>query len=256
MTCGKGLVQDWGIDVAPRSVATHRVKAKPNVVSGPTPVRVAERGPQQFDDFAHDLAPFRLRELVEKRPAEGPEPSLHAGLEQRRARYESELFHREAAFGEQAPIFLGRRKEPGRGERGIGAAAGADGTDRGSDRRDIAMPAKLADEAAARAKRTGDAGDDQFRLSHPVERGVGEHCIELGDKVERMPVNLAHGEPLHARDSEQFLAQIDAKNIGAERPDLRRERAVATAEIEDALSGLRLKHTEDSAGKLLHEATV
>src|SRR5262245_63050995 len=144
MTCGKGLVQDWGIDVAPRLVATHRVKAKPNVVGSPTPFRVAERGPQQFDDFAHDLAPLRLRELVEKRPAEGPEPSLHAGLEQRRARHESDLLHREAAFGEQAPVLLWRREEPGRGERGISAAAGANGADRGSDRRDIAMPAKLA----------------------------------------------------------------------------------------------------------------
>src|SRR5262245_54002651 len=149
MTCGKGLVQDWGIDVAPRLVATHRVKAKPNVVGSPTPFRVAERGPQQFDDFAHDLAPLRLWELVEKRPAEGPEPSPHAGLEQRRARHESDLLHREAAFGKQAPIFLGRRKEPGRGQGGIGAAAGADGTDRGSDRRDVAMAAKVADGTAA-----------------------------------------------------------------------------------------------------------
>jgi hypothetical protein len=89
-----------------------------------------------------------------------------------------------------------------------------------------------------------------------MECGVGEHCVELGHKVERMAVKLAHREPLHARDSEQLLAQIDAEDVGAERPDFRRERAVAAAKIEDALSGLRREHVEDGAGKLLYEAPV
>ena len=87
----------------------------------------------------------------------------------------------------------------GKNQGAIGAAAGADGADRRSDRRDIAVPAELADEAAARAKRAGDAGDDQSRFSHPVERGIGEDRVELGDEIERVAVNLAHGEPLHAR---------------------------------------------------------
>jgi hypothetical protein len=89
-----------------------------------------------------------------------------------------------------------------------------------------------------------------------MECGVGEHCVELGDKVERMAVKLAHREPLHARDSEQLLAQIDAEDVGAERPDFRRERAVAAAKIEDALGRLRREHGEDGACELLNEAPV
>src|SRR3990172_1241290 len=71
-----------------------------------------------------------------------------------------------------------------------------------------------------------------------------------------MAVDLADVEALHPRDGEQLVTQVDAENVGAGRFDLRRERAVAAAKIEDALAGLGAKHAEHSPGKLLHEAAV
>ena len=135
-----------------RSVTAHGMEAKPNMVGGPAPFRVAERGAQQFDDLPHDLAAQRLGKLVEEGAAESPEPSLHAGLEKRRTRDEHDLFDAEAAFGEEAGIFFRRGKEPGRGDGRITAAERSDRADGGRDRRDIAMAAKLAHEAAAGAK--------------------------------------------------------------------------------------------------------
>ena len=120
----------------------------------------------------------------------------------------------------------------------------------------LPWPPKLADEAAARTKRTGHAGNHQMGLAHPMERGIGEHRVELGDEIERVAVDLADVEPLHARHGEQLVAQIDAEDVRAERLDLGRERAVAAAEIEDALAGLGAKHAEYGTGKLLHEAAV
>ena len=89
-----------------------------------------------------------------------------------------------------------------------------------------------------------------------MERRVGEHRVELGDKIQRVTVKLADRKPLHAGDGQQLLAQIDAEDIGANRPDLRRQCAVAAAQIEDAFAGLRGEHAEDGAGELVHEAAV
>src|SRR3990170_2707620 len=110
------------------------IEAEPDMVGGPNAMRIAERGPQQLDDLAHHRGPVRLGELIEKGPAEGPEPALHAGLERGRARHERDLSNREAALGH---------------------------------------------EAAAWTKRARHAGDHQFGLPHPMQRGIGEHRIEL-----------------------------------------------------------------------------
>src|SRR5262249_19141248 len=87
-----------------------------------------------------------------------------------------------------------------------------------------------------------DAGDHKLGLAHPVQGGIGEHSVELGDEVQRMAVHFADGEPLHARNREQLVAQIDAKHIGAGRLDLFRQRAVAAAKIENSLASLRREH--------------
>ena len=134
--------------------------------------------------------PLRLRKLIEERPAEGSEPAFHAGLEQGRPGHKLDLAHGEPAFGEQPAIFLDRREEPGRDQRRIAVTPRADRAHRRGDGRDIAMTAKLADEAAARAQRAMHAGDHQMRLAHPMQRRIGEYRVELGDEIERMAVEL------------------------------------------------------------------
>ena len=89
-----------------------------------------------------------------------------------------------------------------------------------------------------------------------MQRGVGEHRVELGDEVERVTVDLADVEALHARDRQQLVAQIDAEHVGAQRLDLGGERAVAAAEIENALAGPGAEHAEYRARQFLHEAAV
>ena len=118
------------------------------------------------------------------------------------------------------------------------------------------MAAELAHEAATRAKSARYARDYQFGLSHPVERGVGKDRVELGHEIQGVAVDLADIEPLHARHGQEFVAQIDADDIGAESLDLCRQRTVAAAEIEDPLPGLGAEQTEYRAGELLHEAAI
>jgi len=86
------------------------------------------------------------------------------------------------------------------------------------------VTAEFAGEAAARAKRTADAGDHELGPAHPVERRIGEHRVELILEGKRMAV-----EALGGSSGEQLLAQIGAKHIGAARGDLLREHAVAAA---------------------------
>ena len=71
-----------------------------------------------------------------------------------------------------------------------------------------------------------------------------------------MAVDFADIESLHPRHGEQLVAQIDAEDMGAQRLDLGGQRAVAAAEIENALAGLGAEHAEYRTGKLLHEAAV
>ena len=86
-----------------------------------------------------------------------------------------------------------------------------------------------------------------MRRAQPMQRGIGEHGVELGREVERVSVELADRKTLHARDSKQLIAQIDAKYTGSRRLDLGGERAVPAAEIEDALARTWAKHGEDRA---------
>jgi len=155
-----------------------------------------------------------------------------------------------------AAAFVDGWKEP-RSEQGRVAVTGtANRAHRGGDGSDISVAAELGHQAAAGAERAMDAGDHKLGLPHPVQGGIGEHSVELRDEVQRVPVHFADGEPLHARNCEQLVAQIDAKHIGAGRLDLFRQRAVAAAKIENALAWLRHEHGEYGARHLLNEAPV
>src|SRR6185295_14906475 len=124
---------------------------------------IAERRPQQLDDLGKDLRALRLRKLLEKGAAEGLEPPLHANLERGRARNEHDRGDGKTALLQQPLVFGDRRKEPGSDFVGIAAVERTDGPHRRGDGSDIAVTAKLADEAAAPAKRAMDTGDHELR---------------------------------------------------------------------------------------------
>jgi hypothetical protein len=81
-----------------------------------------------------------------------------------------------------------------------------------------------------------DAGDHKLGPAHPVERSVGEDCIELIGEGKRMAVDLLHLEALGGGGGKQLLAQIDPQHIGAIGGDRFRQHAVAAAEVENALA--------------------
>ena len=58
------------------------------------------------------------------------------------------------------------------------------------------MAAKFADEAAPRTKGARDSGDHQFRVSHPMQRGVGK------DRIKRMTVDAFGQDSLSLNNRE------------------------------------------------------
>jgi hypothetical protein len=58
---------------------------------------------------------------------------------------------------------------------------------------------------------------------------VGEHCIEFRDEVERMAIELADPQALHARYRQELVAQIDSEDVSAGGFDLCGEHAIASA---------------------------
>src|SRR5215470_10137860 len=76
---------------------------------------------------------------------------------------------------------------------------------RGGDGSDISVAAELGHEAAAGAERAIDAGDHKLGLAHPMQRGIGEHSVELGDEVQRMAVHFAVSPFMRATASSSSL---------------------------------------------------
>ncbi len=180
--------------------------------------------------------PLRLRELVEEGPAEGAEPALHAGLERGWARHQHDLPHGEAPAVEQRAIFLGRGEEPGRDQRRIAAQA----------RRRRASPWRWPRHCHDRQARprNGRAGFSARATPAMTRSGLRIQCSAALEntasnsetKSSAWPSSLRTAEPLHLGSRQQLVAQIDAEHVGAGRLDLGGQRAVAAAEIEDALA--------------------
>jgi hypothetical protein len=89
-----------------------------------------------------------------------------------------------------------------------------------------------------------------------MQRRVGEHRVELLHEVERVAVGLADVEAFHACHGKQLVREIDAEHVGSRGLDLRGQRSITAAKVENALAGLRREHGEDGARQILHEAPV
>src|SRR5262245_16067599 len=183
-----------------------RGKTEPDMISRPHPVSIAKRRAQQLDDLGEHLPTLELLELVEEGTAEGLEPPLDADIESSRPRHEHDRLDRKIPLLEQPAIFGDRGKEPRRDLVRIAAMQGTDRAYGGRDRRHIAMPAKLAGEAASRAKRPADACDHELWPAHPVQRRIAEHRVELILERKRVAVDPLHIEPLGGSGGEQLVA--------------------------------------------------
>src|SRR5206468_8601081 len=115
---------------------------------------------------------------------------------------------------------------------------------------------QLADEAAARFQRAGNAGDHPIRILHPVERGIRENGIELALKMKVLAIHDSDVETACARGRDLLGAGINPRDDAAERGELPRECAITAAEIENSLARLRSKQFHDRLAELRYEARI
>ncbi len=118
------------------------------------------------------------------------------------------------------------------------------------------MPPALGDEAPARPERPPHARDHDVGALHPVERGVAEHGVELALEGEVLAVHDVRVDSERLRRVDLRRARVDAHHRAPERRELRAERTVAAAEIQDALAWLRGKQLHHRRPELGHEARV
>ena len=118
------------------------------------------------------------------------------------------------------------------------------------------MTAELADEAAVWPKGPRHAGDHEFWPAHPVQRGIGEHRIELVLERKGVAVDPLHRESTGGGGFEQLLGEIGAKDLGPGSGDRLGQHAVAAAKIENALAPPWREHVEHGLGQVGDEASV
>ena len=123
-------------------------------------------------------------------------------------------------------------------------------------RRDAAVAAHLGDEAAAGLERAPHAGDHGVGAAHPVQGGVREDGVELAREGQLLAARDAAIEAARARARDLLGARVDADDLAAEGDELLGERAVAAAEVEDALAGARRQQLDDRHAEVAHEAGV
>ena len=105
---------------------------------------------------------------------------------------------------------------------------------------DIAVPAHFADEPPARLQSPPDAGDDLGRSQHPLRSAAsGKHRIELGIERERVTGHHPRVKAEGARGRHLLGTAVDPDDVDAKIDQLPGQRAVAAAEIKNALACTR-----------------
>ena len=106
---------------------------------------------------------------------------------------------------------------------------------------DAPMPAKLADESAARAQGAMHASGDPVGARHPVHGGVRKHGVEFIAECQRLAVHDTDIEAPGPCRGDHRLGTVDAEHGHACRAQTIGQRAVAAAKIEDAFAGFRIE---------------
>lgn len=116
------------------------------------------------------------------------------------------------------------------------------------------MPAHLGDEAAAGFQCAMHAAQRGILIAHPVQGGVGEDRIELPVEVQCLCTKKTGREPARLSGCNHLRRSVDSGNSRAGGSDLFRQRAIAAAEVENALAALRIEKFKDSACEIGNEA--
>src|SRR6188768_1540516 len=113
----------------------------------------------------------------------------------RRRTFEVTQFtHDQAALFEQPGIAAWTWKEPAEVRRGIDAPLAQDVTDGADHRPHATCSAEFGYEAPSRKQRALDPAEYVRGARHPVERRVGEHCVELWGVAQRLAISDFEGE--------------------------------------------------------------
>jgi hypothetical protein len=141
------------------------------------------------------------------------------------------------------------------GERSLvwGDARGLHG---GSDRGHVAMAAELGDEAPAGAQGAAHALQHAIRVGHPMQGCVAEHRIERTVEGQGVAVHHLRIDAPRTRGDHHFRRGIDALHMCAAEGQFGGEHAIATTQVENALTGTRIEQARNGATEGRHEAGI
>jgi hypothetical protein len=122
--------------------------------------------------------------------------------------------------------------------------------------RHIAMAAHVADEAAAGFDMPVNALHDSGRVRHPVQRRISEDRIEALGQIQVLFVHVARVDPELGSGLDHDQGSVDSDDPGPEPLDLVSQDAIATAEVEDRLSWLRVEQSDERASQIRNEARM
>lgn len=178
---------------------------------GPVAGRVTHLFAQQVFYFVKKrLAPLR-RNAVERGALEGLEPAAHAGRQGRWTGYEIDLTDGE-------PVRLKTRRVLGRRcvvtmNIGVPPAVCQHASDGDLDSGDVAVAAKLGDEAAARLQRAVYAGEHRVVVAHPMECGVRKHRVEFVLEGQLLGVDEPRVESARGRRRDHLRRRITPTTV-------------------------------------------
>ncbi len=238
------------------------VESEATVVGEPVAFGVAQDGAEEGDGFGDGVGTVLGVEAVQDSVAEGVEPGFHACGQGGWAGDEFDGVDGESGLLEEAGVDGGGGEEGCCCCLGVDAVAAEDGLEGDADGCDVAVASHFGDETAVGAEGAADGGECGGLVGggDPVEGCVGEDGVEpgfVGEALGGVEVDLeAADDAASTGGGDHGGGDVDSGEDGAGGGELLGEGSVTTAEIEDALAGLRVEEGDDSGGEVGDEASV
>ena len=137
-------------------------------VRGPALPLITQARCQQGEHFVTRRGALLGRQPSEATPGKSIEPARHVGRQRRRPGNKLDLIHGEAVRPQPGLVSGGAREVPRDRCPTVHSPSVEHRHERDRDRGDIAMPAELADEAAARLEGAPHASQHGVGIAHPV----------------------------------------------------------------------------------------
>ena len=117
---------------------------------------------------------------------------------------------------------------------------------------DVAVPAELGDEAAARLQRAMHPGEHRVVIAHPVQRRVRKHRVEFALERQTLRDHDSRVDSARRRGGDHLRGRVDADNRRTGGDNLLSERTFAAADVENPLSDLGIQELEDCGAERRH----